>query len=133
MKPSLGVIRTVSYFRTREARLAELIGRTAARSANRAMEWFLAGFLCYGASFVLVWRFFPNGTVSFAILVFGLFGVGTVASVRFTILRIRSAQLASEYLSTQMGRPIKLPPGGLAMSWWARRVEQERRGGQFRK
>jgi hypothetical protein len=82
------------YFRAREARLAGLIGSTAARPASRAMGWFLAGFLCYGASFVLVWRFFPNGTVSFAILVFGLVGIGTVASVRFTVLRIRSAQLA---------------------------------------
>jgi hypothetical protein len=59
------------------------------------MQWFLAGFVCYAVAIGLVARFFPNSTASFAILVFGLLGIGTVAMVRVGILIVRSARLAS--------------------------------------
>jgi hypothetical protein len=108
------------------SKLTPLIGDEAARALASTSAWFLVGMVSVVLPTLLSVFVDPGSNGVGLALIAGLFLFGCGCLVRFVVIDARCARLASTYLTTQLGRPIRIGAAKLTVAWWQRRIEREK-------
>lgn len=113
-------------FETYVAELTPLIGPKAATAAASQYKWTLAALALVVAATPLTLVVDPGNSDAGLAVVLSTFGLGCLCVVRAVVLSGRVARLASDHLTWEWRRPVRIAAAKVSLRWWRRRLEHER-------
>ena len=109
-----------------QSKLAPLIGDDAAAAMRSTLAWFLAGLVSLILTVPLSLTVDPGSNGAGLALIGCLFLFGGTCLGRFVVVDARCARLASNYLTTRLGHPVRIGAAKLSIGSWQQRIEREK-------